>query len=796
MKKIIKSIAFIAATAMTLAGCTNDIDERQTIGTPQKGGSVALQINAQIADTRTDRDEATGKLSWNATDELGVTVVGAEATDINLKAVTDGSGVFETSDGTQTAGTMYAYFPYREYATDDSFKDFNSTGATDIWISLNSGQTQSVAGAFEAGKYITMVSEPATLVENESTKLVFKATASVLRFDIYGTEAAGEKVKSVTAVSDNTIAGGYKYDLTTNTWDFASSIQRKAAIVNLAEPFAVPAAAGEGNVYMAVLPGTHTLKVTVETDANCYVFRYKSAVECAAGKIGTLKLNLAKADEKHVYINEYDLCIWGGDALNDAAGTLPGMTAIKITDGETPYITSCTSNTQGTEQINALNASTVEAYLLSRGWGDFVGNYSSSLYRLTEMLGCVKVGTASGVGTFYLPCRAGIEGKNLSVRFDAMKWKSTNANAHPVVAKIVSGSGLINGVGTEATVAADINDYAAGNLGEVSFIVTEATAETVISISIGTASKTPRAIVDNLVMDTVVIEQAEPLDTPQNLQLSMFAPITEDGVATRPIAFSWDEVAGASGYKYSIVINGKTEDGTTTANYLEIDNTDIALLNASLKVQALGVEGISADSEWSETAEVAKDVLFCDDFEWINDNVNYSGAASTVGEWTDGAISTFVNGNENVAALWAAHGYSVSSAYIYFNFGALKFGRTTGKVNVGDLTLPATALAGAAVNSTVDIDLDFGTTAMGDLHYITFKVLNDDETATTTFDLNELNENLTKETKVWYNGSLPLPGINGDSVLVISNDSEQKTAAGGNAVANRFCIGKIKISKK
>lgn len=794
MKKIIKSIAFIAATAMTLAGCTNDIDE--STGIAQKGGSVALQIDAQIADTRTDRDEATGKLSWNATDELGITVVGAGATDINLKAVTDGSGAFETSGGTQTAGTMYAYFPYREYATDGSFKDFNSTGATDIWISLNSGQTQSVAGAFEAGKYITMVSEPAALVENEPTKLVFKATASVLCFDIYGADASGEKVKSVTAVSDNTIAGGYKYDLTTDVWDFASSIRRKAAIVNIAEPFAVPAAAGEGKVYMAVLPGTHTLKVTVETDANCYVFRYKNSVECAAGKIGTLKLNLAKADEKHVYINNYDLCIWGGDALNDAEGYLPGMTAIKITDGETPYMTNCASNIQGTEQINSMNAGTVAAYLLSRGWGDFTGNYASSLYRLTEMPGCVKVGTSSGVGTFYLPCRTGIEGKNLSVRFDAMKWKGTNNNVHQVVAKIVEGSGLINGLGTEETVATDINDYAVGNLGEVSFIVTRATAETVISISIGTASKTPRAIVDNLVMDTVVIEQAEPLDTPQNLQLSMFAPITEDDVTTRPIAFAWDEVAGASGYKYSAVINGKTEEGTTTANYLEIANTDIALLNASLKVQALGVDGISADSEWSETAEVAKEVLFCDDFGWINDDVNYSGAASTVGEWTDGAVSTFVAGNENVAALWAEHGYEVSTAYIYFNFGALKFGRTTKKANVGDLTLPKAALAGAAANSTVDINLDFGTTAMSDLHYITFKVLNDDATAETTFDLNELNENLTKETKVWYNGSLPLSGVNGDSVLVISNDSEQKAAAGGNAVANRFCIGKIKISKK
>lgn len=794
MKKIIKSIMFIAATAMTLAGCTNDIDE--STGIAQKGGSVALQIDAQIADTRTDRDEATGKLSWNATDELGVTVVGAEATDINLKAVTDGSGAFETSGGTQTAGTMYAYFPYREYATDGSFKDFNSTGATDIWISLNSGQTQSVAGAFEAGKYITMVSEPAALVENEPTKLVFKATASVLCFDIYGAEASGEKVKRVTAVSDNTIAGGYKYDLTTEVWDFASSIRRKAAIVNLAEPFAVPAAAGEGRVYMAVLPGTHTLKVTVETDANCYVFRYKNSVECAAGKIGTLKLNLAKADEKHVYINGYDLCIWGGDALNDAEGYLPGMTAIKITDGETPYMTNCASNIQGTEQINSLNAGTVAAYLSSRGWGDFTENYASSLYRLTEMPGCVKVGTSSGVGTFYLPCRAGIEGKNLSVKFDAMKWKGTNNNVHQVVAKIVEGSGLINGVGTEATVATDINDYAAGNLGEVSFIVTEATAETVISISIGTASKTPRAIVDNLVMDTVVIEQAEPLDTPQNLQLSMFAPITEDGVATRPIAFAWDEVAGASGYKYSAVINGRTEEGSTTANYLEIANSDIALLNATLKVRALGVDGISADSEWSETAEVAKDVLFCDDFGWINDDVNYSGAASTVGEWTDGPVSTFVAGNENVAALWTKHGYEVSTAYIYFNFGALKFGRTKGKANVGDLTLPAAALAGAAANSTVDINLDFGTPATGDIHYITFKVLNDDETAATTFDLNELDNRITQEKNTWFNGSLPLSGVNGDSVLVISNDSEQKAAAGGDAVANRFCIGKIKISKK
>lgn len=781
MKKILKSIMFIATTAMTLAGCTKDIDAATEIA--QTGGSVALKLDAQIADTRTDRDAATGKLSWNATDELGVVVVGAEATDINLKAVTDGSGAFETSGGTQTAGTMYAYFPYRKYSTDSDFADYNSTGATDIWISLNSGQTQSAAGAFEAGKYITMVSEPATLVEGETAKLIFKAAASVLCFDIYG--ADGEKVKSVTAVSDNTLAGGYKYDLTTNAYDFASSIMRKAAIVNIAEPFAVPAAAGEGKVYMAVLPGTHTLKVTVETDANCYVFHYKNAVECAAGKIGTLKLNLAKADEKHVYINNYDLCIWGGDALNDAQGYVPGKTATTVTDGETPYKLVCETNIQGTEQINSLNAATVAAYLASRGWGDFTENYQSALYRLTEMAGCIKVGTSSGIGTFYLPCRAGVEDKILSVKFDAMKWKGTDKNAHPVVAKIVSGGGLINGASTEATVADDINNY--GTLGEVSFMVTDATAETVVSISIGTASKTPRTIVDNLVIDAIVIEKAEPLDTPQNLTLSMFAPITEDGITTRPIVFDWDEVTGASGYKYEATINGTVIAGTTDANTLTVAN-DAALLNATLKVQALGVDGISADSEWS-TAEVAKDVLFCDNLEWFNDEVQ-------IGEWTDKTISTFVTGSESAAAMWAKHGYTVSSAYIYFNFGALKFGRAKDKVNVGDLTLPAAALAGASANSTVDINLDFGTPSTGDMHYITFKVLNDDETAATTFDLDELNEGMTTTAKVWFNGTLTLSGINSDSTLVISNDSEQKTAAGGNKVANRFCIGKMTISKK
>lgn len=798
MKKIIRQISFIAVAAMALVACTNGIDEGHSIDTATKGGNVSLRFDALIDDTRTDRDEATGKLSWNATDELGVTVIGTESNDVNLKAVTDGSGVFETSGGTLTSGTMYACFPYREYASDATaaFKQFNSKGADDMWISLNSGQEQSAAGAFEAGRYITMVSEPAAFAEGESVSLRFKALASVLCFDIYGAEAAGEKVKSVTAVSDNTLAGGYRYDMTAGTYDFASSINRKAAIVNLAEPFAVPASSGDGKVYMAVLPGTHTLKVTVETDANCYVFNYKSAAECVAGKIGTLKLNLSKADEKHVFINCFDLCIWGGDALNDAQGCLPGMTAIKVTDGETPYITTCESNIQGTEQINSMNESTVAAYLKSRGWGDFAENYKSSLYRLTEMAGCIKVGTSSGVGAFHLPCRNGVEGKTLSIKFDAMKWKGTNSNAHPVVAKVVAGEGLINGAAAEAAVAADINDYAAGNLGEVSFIVTGATAETVIAISIGTASKTPRAIVDNIVIDTIVIEEAEPLDKPRNMRLSMFAPIAENGTATRPIVLAWDEVTGAAGYKYSANINGATVEGTTETNSITVADNTATLLDATLKVQALGVKGISADSEWSETVEVAKNVLFCDDFEWIDDSVNYEGAASKVDAWTDGAVQTFVNGSADVAALWDKHGYSVSSAYIYFNSGALKFGRAKNKVNVGDLTLPAAALVGAAANSTIDVNLDFGTTASGDLHYITFKVIDDDATAATTFDLDELDNRLTQEVKVWYNGSLELSGVNGGSTLVISNDSEQKTAAGGNAAANRFCIGKIKISMK
>jgi len=797
MKKIIKNIMFIAAAAMAFVGCTGDIDEKQAIDTDRKGGSVSLRFDAQIDETRTDRDETTGKLSWNATDGLGVVVVGANACDINLKAVTDGSGVFETSGGTQTAGTMYAYFPYREYASDTTpdFVQFNSTGAGDVWISLNSGQEQSAAGAFEAGKYVTMVSEPAALVEGEQATLRFKALASVLCFDIYGTDFSGEKVKSVTAVSDNTLAGGYKYDMTTNAYDFASSIQRKAAIVNVAEPFAVPAAAGAGKVYMAVLPGAHTLKVTVETDANCYVFNYKNTAECTAGKMGTLKLNLAKADEKHVYTNNFDLCIWGGDALNDLPGYHPGKAAITVTDGETPYIIECASNAQGTEQINSMKKENVAPYLKSRGWGDFCENHENSLLRLTEMVGCIKVGTSKNPGTFYLPCRTGIEGKTLSVKFDAMKWKGTNANAHPVVARIVSGSGLINGIAAEAVVANDINDYAAGNLGEVSFIVLGATSETVIAISIGTANCTPRAVVDNLAVDSIVIEEAEPLEKPQNIHLAMFAPITENGVATRPIELAWDEVIGASEYGYSAVINGKTFEGTTDTNRLIIADNTASVLNATLKVQALGVNGISADSEWAN-AEVAKNVLFCDDLEWIDNNINFEGAPTTISEWDGGAIKNFISLNDGVAALWAKHGYTESSAYMYFQLGSIRIGRTKGKVNTGDLSLPVTALEGAAANSTVDVNIDFGTPAPTDMHYISLRVIDGYDETTTSYNLDELESGLTQDKNIWYNGTLTLSGVSGSSQLVISNDSEAKAAAGGKAVANRICIGQIKISQK
>ncbi len=793
MKKSIKNIMFIAAAAMAFVGCTADIDENQTIDTGLKGGNVSLRFDALIDETRTDRDAATGKLSWNATDELGVVIVGADANDINLKAVTDGSGVFETSGGTQTAGTMYAYFPYREYASDttEAFVQFNSKGAEDVWISLNSGQEQSAAGAFEAGKYVTMVSEPAALVEGKQPTLRFKALASVLCFDIYGTDLSGEKVKSVTAVSDNTLAGGYKYDMTTNVYDFASSIQRKAAIVNVAEPFAVPAAAGEGKVYMAVLPGVHTLKVTVETDANCYVFNYKNTVECTAGKMGTLKLNLARADEKHVYTNSFDLCIWGGDTLNDLTGYHPGKAAITVTDGETPYIIECASNIQGTQQINQMNEESIAAYLKSRGWGDFCENYGKSLLRLTEMVGCIKVGTAGGVGEFYLPCRTGIEGKTLSVKFDAMKWKGTNANAHPVVARIVSGSGLINGTAAEAVVANDINDYAAGNLGEVSFIVLGATSETVIAISIGTANSTPRTVVDNIVVDSIVIEDAEPLETPQNIRLATFAPITENGVTTRPIELAWDEVMGASEYGYSAVINGETYEGTTDTNRLVIAGNTAPVLNATLKVQALGVAGVSADSEWAN-AEVAKNVLFCDDLEWIDERVNFEGAANPLGAWTGPAITNSIAKSEESAALWAKHGYAVSSDWMYFQRGSVRLGRTKGKVNVGDLSLPATALEGAAANSTVDVNIDFGTVTKEDMHYISLKVGD----AEISYNLDELESGLKQEKNIWYNGTLTLSGVSGNSQLAISNDSQAKRDAGGKAVANRICIGQIKISQK
>ena len=124
MKRIIRTVMFIAAAAMTLPSCTKDFNEVTVDDKP--AGNVSLALSASLNDVRVSREDS-GKLNWEADDAIGV-FIGA---DRNLRATTDetlcADGRFFTTGGTETTGTLYAYYPYNEYASE-------STGAADVWL--------------------------------------------------------------------------------------------------------------------------------------------------------------------------------------------------------------------------------------------------------------------------------------------------------------------------------------------------------------------------------------------------------------------------------------------------------------------------------------------------------------------------------------------------------------------------------------------------------------------------------------------------------------------------------------
>lgn len=446
---------------MACFSCAKEMEEISSVTSVASGDPV--QIVATIDNTKIACGED-GKLSWTATDKIGLMVVGTDSSsDINLDFSTDEEmcnyNVFSRSEaGSVLDGTVYAYYPYVEYNNPDIAydacipnKDLH-VNADSTWICLASGQHQSQANAMEFGNYFTMIAGPAAIKDGVIEPLSFSPLASVISFDIYDSSAkyASEQVRSVIATvvndDDNPLTGGYKYSFVKGEFDYTSSGRRAAACVVLDTPFNVPAASGSGLVYMAVLPGTRTLKITVNTDCGSHVFNMSAPVVSQVCKKGKILLNLANEKVEHYLLYQhYDLLNWGGDLMyqKTAVGSywLPlcddtgkGKVAIASMTGEEPYkFLSSDYNCDGTVPFTSLPEKVLAEHCLD-GWA-----YS----KIYEHPGYVKGGSSSAGYSITTPALKGVGETPQTVKFSFKVVHRYGCTDKLVVT--VNGAGTIDG---------------------------------------------------------------------------------------------------------------------------------------------------------------------------------------------------------------------------------------------------------------------------------------------------------------------------------------------------------------
>lgn len=787
MKTTTKSL--IAISAMLIAfSCTKDLADN-TVVAPDGGNTLAFTATIDDNASRTERADD-GKLSWAADDAMGLFV----GTDINVKASTSAElaaeGRFVADGITATSGTIYAYYPYNAFAS-------QSTDNTDVWLCIAQGQTQSAKDVFDAGNFLTMVADAAEWDGTAAPTLKFAAAGSALRFNIYDTSGkyASEKVKAVEVVSDNALVGGYKYNLATREYDMTSSINRKAAIVNISEPFAV---ADNANAYMAVLPGNHTPKIVVRTDGGAHVFEFTSALACAAGKVGTVKLNLGNAAVKHYLLyNTFDLMIWGGDYMHDGeVGYSPvgeAQPATAAYTGEEPFIFANKAGDKGADGTADFKGMS-QSFLLSRG---MEGYTFSKVY---ERPGHIKLGTSSAGYTLGMPKLAGLttdaSGEAIKITFTANRWSGANDN----ITLSVVGDGLING--TDESIVVDVPKYSGGvanapaNIATLSYTIYGATASTSLVLT-GTGKS--RTNLDDIFVERVA--GASPL-------------LVIDGITATTTADSaqieWNAVPDAATYNYKVSTDdGEIKHGSTATNSVSIDAL-AASTKYYIEVQALASETDTehTDGAWSDkfeffTRSAVEDThesgyaFFTDDLSWMNTDAFKGEWYATASENCFRIDNLTTTLGETELAIWNAHGYSAANStdkYLYvhpysYEKSYFRFGRAYNKgACVATVNLPATALqeatAGASLNVVFSVDLAKTTTfesANSDYGVAIIKAITGE-----VIDEQRITLDATADFKAYQ---VEFMNVNSTTQFVIGNTNE------GNK-ADRFVATNFKITKK
>ena len=270
MKKMMKTLAFVAATAMGLTACQNDFEEQV-----QVKDSVVVNFVADSAESRTSVDTSgtTPVFSWNAEESFAVleqTTSLVEATAVEYTKV-DGKANIKATFMANHDKSEYKYvtiYPASGYAG----------GAESIEsVTLNLPLVQTMAeGSYDPAADL-MVSEVVTTSAQptEAQMVRFTRLAAVVKMSLknFGV-ALGDKVQSVTFEANGKALAG---DVTVNFADLFEEdgiTHKLTAAAEMSSSVTVNTTSA-GDIYFTTLPTTlaagDAYTITIVTDQYLYV---------------------------------------------------------------------------------------------------------------------------------------------------------------------------------------------------------------------------------------------------------------------------------------------------------------------------------------------------------------------------------------------------------------------------------------------------------------------------------------------------------------------------------------------
>ena len=302
MKRILKSIAIVAAAAMSFAACQKEVAPQEKT----ERGLYKYTFNVVDGEAKVDAETKAilgdSNVEWVSGDQVGV-FIADNANYANMDVTGTPVKAVLYSNSAIPAGTMvYGFYPYNEL--NKTSEDYSKDCALISFAETQHGKATSAMPL--AGVPFEVEEELAASAKNGNGELKFLNLGSIINFKVWSgnQEEQSETVQYIvfTANDNAEIAGDAIVDLTAvdpaDATTLAVTFIDGVSSVKVEQEVAVASAKGSGEgVKMVIAPGTFSGTLKVGTDAHTY---YLNIPEITFNRSAqrSINVNLANAVTK------------------------------------------------------------------------------------------------------------------------------------------------------------------------------------------------------------------------------------------------------------------------------------------------------------------------------------------------------------------------------------------------------------------------------------------------------------------------------------------------------------------